>query len=113
VCVCVCVYLYVYIYVCITKILLLLFYLFCQLFLRTVACHVTRMTLFRMALCYDVHVTIYIFYFEQQAQNDFGFVAALGREDTPSKYPSIDTNMQYAVFLKRSNVKTAQNPNEE
>jgi len=26
--------------------------------LRTVACHVTRMSLFRMALCYEQHVTI-------------------------------------------------------
>jgi len=33
-------------------------YLFCLLYLRTVACHVTRMSLFRMALCCDVHVTI-------------------------------------------------------
>jgi len=34
---------------------------FLPTFLRTVACHVTRVSLFRMALCYDVNVTIKYF----------------------------------------------------
>jgi len=51
VCICVCIYMYVYI-----KYMYILFYLFCLLFFHTVTCHVTRSSLFRMALCYDVHV---------------------------------------------------------
>jgi len=76
VCVCVCIFMcvqYVYIFnaylflLCYVFVMLCLFVMYAMLFfayfLRTVACHVTRVSLFRMALCCDVHVTIKHFQF--------------------------------------------------